>query len=255
MNTEPPMGDDLNRMLVSMKQNVLERTAGQPPRRAPRHVGVIIGLVALIGLGSASGAVALGLVPKPFAERAPVVPTVTEDPAPPVTETEAPPSTAPVVPPVVKQASIPDGCTGLIPPADYDRIFEYSPVQQLRPALPGKTDPHIRQPRDSYPAFFDASKLYCIWQDQRADISGLTVEVGTATVAELAEQQADFEKDDFTCTDVHDGRSCQKVTQDDGFPVEETTTFYTRDTTWIQIRQVAFPTDNLLGGIVSQIWK
>lgn len=62
MNTEPPVGDDLQRMLVSMKQHVLERAAPHPKRRA-RRTGIAIGVVGVLLLGAAGGGVALGLIP------------------------------------------------------------------------------------------------------------------------------------------------------------------------------------------------
>ena len=103
MNTEPPTGDDLTRMLVSMKKDVLERAADTTRRRPGRRFGIAFGLVALIGLGSAGGAVAMGFVPSPFeglaqpepsaSVSAPPAPTPTATPTP---EPSAPPSTQPV---------------------------------------------------------------------------------------------------------------------------------------------------------------
>ncbi|MGW8432877.1 hypothetical protein ACWGJ9_17465 [Curtobacterium citreum] len=95
MNTEPPVGDDLERMLVAMKQNVLERTPDQAPRRrhgAGRRAGMVIGVVALLGIGATSGAVALGMVPRAFVAGPAPIATVTPEPA--VTSV---PSSAPVV--------------------------------------------------------------------------------------------------------------------------------------------------------------
>lgn len=91
MNTEPPVGDDLHRMLVSMKQNVLERATPRPRRRG-RRTGIAIGVVGVLLLGAAGGGVALGLIPTSItAEPVPsATPTVESTP----TET---PSGAPVV--------------------------------------------------------------------------------------------------------------------------------------------------------------
>jgi hypothetical protein len=251
MNTEPPTGDDLNRMLVSMKQNVLERTTDQQPPRAPRHIGLIIGLVALIGLGSASGAVALGLVPKPFAERASVVPTATEDPAPPVTETEAPPTTAPAVPPV-KRVSIPTDCKAVVPVGDYDRIFGATPLQQIPP---GVTIPPAPVPTGLTPVFFGDSAFDCTWMDPHADVTGISIEIGTSTPSVLAQHLAGLEKQKFTCVESHSGTSCHLVTRSEEYPVDSTITFFVRGDTWIQVRQTNFPTSDLIGAIVSQLWK
>lgn len=90
MNTEPPVGDDLQRMLVSMKQNVLERATPRPKRR--RRTGIVIGVVGVLLLGAAGSGVALGLIPTSIS--AGPAPTATTTPEPTQTET---PSGAPVV--------------------------------------------------------------------------------------------------------------------------------------------------------------
>ena len=91
MNTEPPEGDDLHRMLVSMKQNVLERATPRPKRRG-RRAGIAIGIVGVLLLGAAGGGVALGLIPTSLT--ADPAPTATTTPEPTQTET---PSGAPVI--------------------------------------------------------------------------------------------------------------------------------------------------------------
>ncbi|MGN8049063.1 hypothetical protein ACTJKO_05190 [Curtobacterium sp. 22159] len=91
MDVEPPQGDDLQRMLVSMKRNVLERATPRPRRRA-RRAGIAIGVVAVLLLGAAGGGVALGLIPTTVT--ADPAPTATPEPGPRATET---PSGAPVV--------------------------------------------------------------------------------------------------------------------------------------------------------------
>jgi hypothetical protein len=91
MNTEPPQGDDLQRMLVSMKQNVLERATPRPKRRG-RRAGIAIGVVGVLLLGAAGGGVALGLIPTSITTVP--APTATTTPEPSPTETS---SGAPVV--------------------------------------------------------------------------------------------------------------------------------------------------------------
>jgi hypothetical protein len=94
MNTEPPTGDDLHRMLVTMKQSVLDRADDRTPtpRRRGRRTGVIIGVIALLGLGATSGGVALGMIPQPFT--AAPAPTTTPSPTEPATPST--PAAAPV---------------------------------------------------------------------------------------------------------------------------------------------------------------
>ena len=52
MDVEPPTGDDLNRMLVSLKQSVLDRAEDRrpAPRRRGRRAGIVIGAIALLGV-------------------------------------------------------------------------------------------------------------------------------------------------------------------------------------------------------------
>ncbi|OII05622.1 hypothetical protein BIU89_15265 [Curtobacterium sp. MCBA15_005] len=78
-------------MLVSMKQNVLERATPRPKRRG-RRAGIAIGVVGVLLLGAAGGGVALGLIPTSITT-APA-PTATTTPEPSPTETS---SGAPVV--------------------------------------------------------------------------------------------------------------------------------------------------------------
>lgn len=93
MNTEPPTGDDLQQMLVSMKREVLTRADQQrpAPRRRGRRAGIVIGVIAVLGIGAASGGVALGMIPQPFAAAPAPAPNKQ---SPTVTPT---PSSAPVV--------------------------------------------------------------------------------------------------------------------------------------------------------------
>jgi hypothetical protein len=93
MNTEPPTGDELQRMLVAMKQSVIERA--EPPARPVRrrrHVGIAIGLVALLVVGTASGAYALGLVPHDLFAG----PVAAPSPSATVVDTPSPVASAPV---------------------------------------------------------------------------------------------------------------------------------------------------------------
>lgn len=91
MNTEPPVGDDLQRMLVSMKETVLSRAAERPRRSRSRgRIGVVAGVVALLGIGVASGSIALGMIPQPFSAAPSASPTA------PATTTPTP-SSAPIV--------------------------------------------------------------------------------------------------------------------------------------------------------------
>ncbi|TWX38493.1 hypothetical protein ES689_07600 [Frigoribacterium sp. ACAM 257] len=119
MDVEPPTGDDLNRMLVSMKQDVLRRAAAEPPARrrpwARRHLGLTLGLVALLGIGGAGGALAL-VLPSPFRAAPAATPSPTSEPTrEPVPGATATVSPAPVAPsqPVIPTPALGIDCTTL----------------------------------------------------------------------------------------------------------------------------------------------
>jgi hypothetical protein len=98
MKAEPPTGDDLRRLLVSMKSKVLEQVAHEPvvsPKRSPltdRVIGIVLGVAVLLGLG-AGAAFALGIVPPPLQAPSATTPTTTSSP----TSTPTPTATQPPV--------------------------------------------------------------------------------------------------------------------------------------------------------------
>lgn len=103
MRTDPPIGDELTRMLATMKTNVLRRadeTRDQPaPARQTRMriIGITIALVSLLIVGSAGAALATGIIPSPFPQPVPVATsTPSSTPTPSTTPTTAPTSTPPV---------------------------------------------------------------------------------------------------------------------------------------------------------------
>jgi len=59
MNTEPPTGDEMQKLLVSLKRAVLEQ-APEKRRRHRRTIGIVVGIVGALTIASASGALALG---------------------------------------------------------------------------------------------------------------------------------------------------------------------------------------------------
>lgn len=105
MKAEPPTGDELTRLLVSMKSKVLEQVAHEPvvsPKRSPftdRVIGVVLGVAMLLGLG-AGAAFALGIVP-PLA--APPATTAMETSSPTPT-----PTPTPTQPPVQYEVAPPE---------------------------------------------------------------------------------------------------------------------------------------------------
>jgi hypothetical protein len=106
MRTEPPTGDEFERLLGRISQNVLQNAedpavvpqAVSVPRRRFRWGAVVVAVLIVLGLGTAGGAVALslGFLGSGSGDGAPVVPVpTTSSPTP---EPTAPPTTAPPVP-------------------------------------------------------------------------------------------------------------------------------------------------------------
>ncbi|ARC56797.1 hypothetical protein AS850_06870 [Frondihabitans sp. 762G35] len=253
MDSRPPTGDDLTRMIVSMKQNVIRRTE-TPPRRSRAHVGLIIGAVVLLGIGTASGAVALGLVGHPFAAPVPPSPSSTVSTAVPApsTSASAAPAPAPSAAPVAG-LRIPTECTDVVAAVDAGRLFGASPLQQALPAVAGSTPIPVPSPPGPDPSIYKTPSLYCIWADPRADVTHLTVEMGTASTAETSASIDALVERGFTCSTGDGGRFCQQVKPDDEYPVDQTRTFFVRGDTWIEISQANFPTSDLLGAITDHL--
>lgn len=94
MRSDPPTGDELTRLLVSMKQNVLEQVANEPApapsKRAPRAdriIGLTLGVVLLLGVGTGA-AFAFGVVP--FGGEPSAAPVATSTGTPAATPSPAP---------------------------------------------------------------------------------------------------------------------------------------------------------------------
>lgn len=107
MKSEPPTGDELTRLLVSMKRNVLEQVAQEPaPAKqmsSRRIFGFGLGLVALLGVGAGTAvALMLAAPEEDSATSATETPssTSTRTPAPGISSDppSAPPAVAPAPP-------------------------------------------------------------------------------------------------------------------------------------------------------------
>ena len=105
MKSEPPTGDELTRLLVSMKRNVLEQVAQEPApakRRSSRRIlGFGLGLTALLGVGAGTAVALMLSAPQ-------------ENSATPVTET---PSSTPSSEPTTGISSDPPSAPPTVPPA------------------------------------------------------------------------------------------------------------------------------------------
>ena len=239
MNTEPPEGDELQRMLVSMKRTVLERATPRPRRRRGRS-GIVIGVVALLAVGTATGAVALTLSQQDRPVAAPVH-TQEPEPAPSATTPSSAPITAtptPTARPWNTVARIPTTCRGLVPASEYGRLFGGVPSKVM------DTDPQQEGPA-----------LSCEWRESEITDSVIYVTAATTTVQEvrhLVDTFGDEPQIGNACTERPDGTLCQfRVPLDVG---EKGYTLFARGTSYVIIDQIDFPTNGLLDAVVGEIW-
>ncbi|GGL03024.1 hypothetical protein JOE58_002967 [Curtobacterium luteum] len=256
MNTEPPEGDDLQRMLVAMKQNVLERAT--PRRRRRARPGLVIGVVGLLALGTASGAVALSLSQQ---DRPVAAPTETQEPEPapsattptsaPITATPTPrpvPTPTPTSEPDVR---IPGDCYLLVPDSDYARFFGAAQHTSTIWTPEGGG----RQPdgNDRIQGLRDPDEaLSCTWQNEGV-VANISVVVRPAFEDDAAEIPELVAESNPTCEDRLGGRACSWTPgTDSGDAVRGT--YFTRGNLTIDIMQTDFPTNGLLPAIVGEIW-
>jgi hypothetical protein len=248
MNTEPPTGDELQRMLVSMKQTVLDRAEDRrpAPRRRGRRAGIAIGVIALLGLGATSGGVALGMIPQPFTASAPAPAPSPTEPAMPSTPATAPvretPDPVPTPTPTARVGTLPTDCRALVPTSEYDRLFGTTPL----------TDPAGSEAGSDGDG--PAVDLSCIWRDPRADITGLGVDLGSGPAQETVDYESLLVRSGYACSDSGAGRLCRMTMADQDYPVDTTFTYYSEGSTWVLIRQTNFPTNGLLPAIQQQVW-
>jgi len=168
MDVEPPTGDDLNRMLVSMKQDVLRRAAAEPPARrrpwARRHLGLTLSLVALLGIGGAGGALAL-VLPSPFQAAPAASPTPTSSPTPEPGASVSATSVFPTEPPA-QPAGPPEPAYA----ADCHTLGDQIGVGSLVPsAVPTPRAPVYWNARDT--ALLQSGVLECLWQPEGLETS------------------------------------------------------------------------------------
>jgi hypothetical protein len=136
MKSEPPTGDELTRLLVTMKRNVLEQVAQEPApakRMSSRRIlGFGVGLVALLGVG-AGAAVALMLSAPQEESAVPATETPISTPSstPSTGISSDPPSAPPTVPPLEQPVTVQPApasrygldCGTLVDPALVSGIF------------------------------------------------------------------------------------------------------------------------------------
>lgn len=255
MNTEPPEGDELQRMLVAMKQTVLERATPRPKRHR-RRTGVVVGVVALLALGTATGAVALTLsqqdrpVAAPVQTQEPVpAPTATTPTSAPITATPVPlptpgPTSLPTAP-AGQRVPIPAPCSSLVPQDDYFRFFGAARLIEtvFEDGVPRDTTPEDRLHGLTSP---DGS-LSCWWQNE-GTAAALSLDIHRTSADEQVVATGG------TCSDRLGGRVCTSTITDEMSTVPQTATTLYRDGITVAIGQTDFPTNGLLDAVVGEIW-
>ena len=172
--------------------------------------------------------------------------TATATPAPTPTETAGP-------------VALPVDCTDIVDQATYASTFGDIPLNPVEFGGSGTssgvvtptTPPAGAGARDVVGA---ATELSCLWRDPRADVSGISVAMGHLEPAAGAAALDDLASQGYTCTSVHEGRSCQLVTPDPLYPVDRAQTYWLRDDVVVTVDQTNVPTDDLIGSIATRLF-
>ena len=128
MRSEPPTGDDLTRLLVSMKRNVLQQVASEPApakrsTKTDRIVGGVLGAALLIGV-TAGAAFVFGIAPIGQYSMDPAsTPTPTPTAIPSPTQVPTPPPTDYAVAPGTPESRYGLACDTLVDPALVSDLF------------------------------------------------------------------------------------------------------------------------------------
>jgi hypothetical protein len=172
MRSDPPTGDELAKLLVTMKRNVLEQVAHEPAPATPAkrgrsaNRGLIfgIGLTALLGVG-AGAAFAFGVVTSNQAsEPAPqqLAPIASPSPEPTPTATPTPTPEFEVAPPAQPISRYGLDCDTLVDPALVQALFS-TPVQSADPIATASGLGSISIPRRT--SIMSVGGTVCEWSN------------------------------------------------------------------------------------------
>lgn len=193
-------------------------------------------------------------------------PSPTKTPSSGPTATSTPtskPTATPTAEPI--KATVPNDCKAVVPTYSYNSFFKDVPLND--PGVVGTPDSEYYTPNgaitpkdSSYPGNVraevrDRAELRCVWRDPRSDISGLTVEVAHLKPELAQSYQAQLKKEGYTVKSSEGGQLFQQSRTDNQYSVDVTDTILFRDDLAVTINQANFPTSNLLGAVVGQIWK
>lgn len=171
MRSEPPTGDELSRMLVSMKQQVLEQAAAEPAPAKRTHslkrgLGLGLGIALLLGVG-AGAAYAISVATSQEPTAAPpaqtFTPVASPTPRPTPSATPAPPEFE--VEPGQPASRYGLSCDTLVDPALVDALFT-TPVSAADPIVTASGVGHSIPRRTSIMA---VGGTVCEWSNGVAD--------------------------------------------------------------------------------------
>ena len=176
-------------------------------------------------------------------------PDVTAGPAATPTPGATPTSAATPTTAADASGTVPATCQGLLTAGRWDDSFAAAPLND--PSVVG--DP-VAIPKGGFTDVLQANgkRLYCVWRDPRADISYLSIQVDQVD-ASTASGVLDA-LNGYECTDVLQGRRCQKTSQDPQYPVIDGDTYFTRGDVAIRISQANVPTNRLLDDVVAHVF-
>lgn len=225
MRSEPPTGDELNRMLVTMKQQVLEQVERepQPAKRShslKRGLGLGLGITLLLGAG-AGAAYAISVAASQEPQAAPPAQTFTPVTPTPTTPT---PSATPAPPEFEVEPGQPASrygltCDTLVDPALVAALFS-SPVEAADPIVTA-SGVGISIPRRT--SIMSIGGTVCEWSNGVAtndqygtspDYAGVTISVTPRPASGWSWQASRYLTPDmFHASCPTDSRSCSASTE------------------------------------------
>jgi len=155
-------------------------------------------------------------------------------------------------------AAIPKDCKAIVSAAVYAKTFGSTPLNDpavVDAEFAGAVTP-VTPPAGAAPdeVLASAAQLRCVWKDPRADITNLQASIGTVEPAVATGYLTSLAAQGFTCGAKYEGQQCQRISQNEQYPVQDGRTYFLRGTTWITVLQSNFATNGLMGQIVATLW-
>ncbi|MEV1129274.1 hypothetical protein [Agromyces sp. NPDC049794] len=204
MRSEPPTGDELTRMLVSMKRNVLEQVGNEPATakrlsRTDRIVGGVLAGALLAGV-AAGAAFVFGLAPLGQYSMDPAAttsPKPVTSPSPTPTPTPTPPPTEEPAAPGMPESRYGLTCESLVDPALVSDLF----TTDVAPADPIVTASGVGIAVPRITSIFSVGGTVCEWSNGVAENDqygwepeyvGVTVSIVPQPVAGWSERATQY---------------------------------------------------------------